>query len=78
MDWFGLGKKRTKLGKWLDQHGVSQTEFAKMSKVSRPTISRLCSAEENHEPTMKTAKKIIKTIKEKLGKDVHYDDFWSM
>lgn len=77
MDWFGLGKKRSKLGKWLDRHGISQAEFSKISGVSRPTITRLCS-DDKHEPNMSTAKKIIKTIRKLTEKDVHFDDFWSM
>lgn len=77
MDWFGLGKKRSKLGKWLDRHGISQAEFSKISGVSRPTITRLCS-DDKHEPNMSTAKKIIKAIRTLTEKDVHFDDFWSM
>lgn len=77
MDWFGLGKKRSKLGKWLDRHGISQAEFSKISGVSRPTITRLCS-DDKHEPNMSTAKKIIKAIRKLTEKDVHFDDFWSM
>jgi putative transcriptional regulator len=75
-DWFGLGKKRSKLGKFLDQHGISQTEFAKESNVSRASITRLCSDDEN-KPNMTTASKIIKTLR-KLGTTVDYDDFWNI
>lgn len=76
MEWFGLGKKRSKLGKWLDRHGISQSEFAKQTGVSRPTVTRLCS-DDDHQPNMKTAKKIIKGLRE-FDKNVDYDDFWSM
>jgi putative transcriptional regulator len=76
LEWFGLGKKRSKLGKWLDRRGISQQELEKMSGVSRGTISRLCSDDKNS-PTLKTAKKIINALK-KLDKSVGYDDFWSM
>ncbi|OIJ17101.1 transcriptional regulator [Anaerobacillus alkalilacustris] len=76
MDWFGLGKKRSKLGKWLDRHGVAQIEVEKATKLSRGTISRLCNDDENV-PTMKNANKIIKFLR-KLDPDVDYDDFWSM
>lgn len=74
--WFGLGKKRSKFGKWLDKHGISQTELAKRSGVSRPTITRL-SIDDDNQPTMKTAQKIIKALR-KLDKGVGYDDFWTM
>jgi putative transcriptional regulator len=76
VDWFGLGKKRSRLGKWLDRSGVSQQELQKRSGVSKGTISRLCSDDE-YMPTLKTAKKVITSLK-KLGADVNYDDFWSV
>lgn len=77
MDWLGLGKRRSKMGKLLDRHGISQVEFSKKSGVSRPTITRLCSDDE-HQPNMRTAKKIIKALRDLTGKNIDYDDFWSM
>lgn len=76
MSWFGIGKKRSKLGKWLDRHGVAQNELEKMTGLSRATISRLCSDDENT-PTMKNANKITKALK-KLDNRVNHNDFWSM
>lgn len=76
MSWFGLGKKRSRLGKWLDQHGVAQIEVEKGTKLSRGTISRLCSDDKNV-PTLKTANKIVKFLK-RLDPNIRYDDFWSM
>lgn len=73
---FGLGKKRSKFGKFLDKHSILQEEIAKESGVSKSTISRLCDPAE-HEPTIKVARKIIKSLK-KEGFNVDYDDFWSM
>ena len=75
MSWFGIGKKRSKLGKWLDRHGVAQIEVEKETGLSRGTISRLCADDEN-KPTMKTAGKIIKFLK-RLDKRVSYEDFWA-
>lgn len=77
-DWFALGKKRSKFGKFLDRHGITQQEVAKKSGVSRGTISRLCQPENEDGPTMKNARKIIKALRELTGKNVDYDDFWSM
>ncbi|MFC0562243.1 helix-turn-helix transcriptional regulator [Halalkalibacter alkalisediminis] len=73
---FGLGKKRSKFGKYLDNHSITQEEIAKESGVSKSTISRLCQPEE-FEPSMKNAKKIIKVLK-KYDKNVYYDKFWDM
>lgn len=78
MDWFSLGKRRSKFGKFLDQNGISQQEVVKKSGVSRGTISRMCQPEHEEGPTMKNARKIIKALRDLTGKDVDYDDFWSM
>ncbi|QOY37709.1 helix-turn-helix domain-containing protein [Anaerobacillus isosaccharinicus] len=73
---FGLGKKRSKFGKFLDKHSITQIEIAEESGVNRNSISRLAKSDE-HYPSMKSAKKIIKTL-QKEGFDVDYKDFWDM
>jgi putative transcriptional regulator len=73
--WFGIGKDRSKLGRYIDQHGISQKELEK-SGVSRATISRLCSDDE-HQPTIGTAKKIIQFLK-RIDPKVNYHDFFDM
>jgi putative transcriptional regulator len=77
MDWFSLGKKRSKFGKFLDNNGISQQEVVKKSGVSKGTISRICQVH-NDGPTLKNAQKVIKALRELTGKNVDYDDFWSM
>lgn len=74
---FGLGKKRSKLGKWLDKRGISQQWVANNSKVSRSTVSELCKSDADHEPTQSTMKKILKAIR-KIDPNVKSDDFWDM
>jgi putative transcriptional regulator len=74
---FGLGKPRSKLGKFLDKHEIKQQELAEKSKVNKATISRV-SQGDAFQPSMKNASKIIKALRELTGKDVDYDDFWSM
>jgi transcriptional regulator with XRE-family HTH domain len=73
---FGLGKKRSKFGKFLDQNSISQQDLSKQSGVNRNSISRLTQSD-NHRPSMKNGQKIIKTLK-KEGYKVDFDDFWSM
>ncbi|WLR54821.1 helix-turn-helix transcriptional regulator [Mesobacillus subterraneus] len=73
---FGLGKKRSKFGKYLDKHSITQKEVAKESGVSKSTISRLCDPDES-EPTLGVAKKIVKALKRYDG-HVDYKDFWDM
>ncbi|MBZ5753260.1 hypothetical protein [Metabacillus rhizolycopersici] len=52
--------------------------LGKKSGVSRGTISRLCQTEHEEGPTMKNARKTIKALREITGKNVYYDNFWSM
>ncbi|WP_332633771.1 helix-turn-helix domain-containing protein [Halalkalibacter flavus] len=76
MSWFGLGKKRSKFGKYLDKNSITQQEIAKESGVSKSTISRLCDPEE-FEPSIKNAKKIIKALR-RHDSNIDYTDFWDM
>ncbi|MCA1319776.1 helix-turn-helix transcriptional regulator [Bacillus tianshenii] len=77
-NWFNLGKNdRSKFGRFLDKNELSQQEVVDNSKVSKSTISRLCQ-NDGFQPNMRTASKIIKAIRNLTGKNVDYDDFWSM
>lgn len=76
VNWFALGKRnRSKFARFLDENGISQQDVANKSGVSKSTISRLCQAD-TFSPTMKTAAKIVKALRQLTKKDVHYDDFW--
>lgn len=74
---FGLGKKRSKLGKWLDDRGISQQWLSKDSKVSRSTVSELCKYEPEHEPTQGTIKKLMNSLR-KVDPSAKVDDFFDM
>jgi predicted transcriptional regulator len=74
---FGLGKKRSKLGKWLDDRGISQQWLAKKAGVGRTTISNLAKGDKTHKPNMTTVKKIMKALRE-IDPRVKADDFWDM
>ncbi|HHY72309.1 MAG TPA: helix-turn-helix transcriptional regulator [Bacillus bacterium] len=73
---FGLGKSRSKFGKFLDKNSITQEDLSKESGVNKNTISRISKLTENR-PSLNNANKIIKTLK-KAGYNVDYDDFWSM
>ena len=73
---FGIGKKRSTFGKFLDRNSITQEDLSKRSGVNRNSISRLTQSDDNR-PSMKNAQKIIKALK-KVGYKVDYDDFWSM
>lgn len=74
---FGLGKKRSKLGKWLDERGISQQWLSNDSKVSRSTVSELCKKNPGHEPTQRTIKRIMKSIR-KIDPNAKVDDFFDL
>lgn len=74
---FGLGKNRSKLGRWLDQRGISQSWLAKESGVNRNTINELAAGNTDRSPTTRTIGKIIKALK-KVDPNVKADDFFDM
>jgi predicted transcriptional regulator len=74
---FGLGKKRSKLGKWLDRRGITQTWLAKASGVNRNTINDLAAGDSDRAPNARTMSKILKALRE-VDPRVKSDDFWSM
>lgn len=71
---FGLGKKRSKFGKWLDKQGITQGELEKAAKLSRGTISKVCNDKE-YTPKFSTISQITRGLK-KLGKNINENDFW--
>ncbi|WP_332633614.1 helix-turn-helix domain-containing protein [Halalkalibacter flavus] len=74
---FGLGRRGSKFGRFLDKHGIKQKDLAQHSGISKSTISRLVQGDSFH-PSMKNGKRIIKTLRDVFKKDVDYDDFWSV
>lgn len=73
---FGLGKKRSKLGSWLDAKGIKQEWLIKKAKVSKGTATNVCSNDE-YMPSGSTIKKIMKALKE-IDPRVKGSDFWDM
>lgn len=73
---FGLGKKRSKFGKFLDKNGIIQEELSKASGVNRNTISRIAQSNDS-QPNMKNAMRIISALK-KEGFHVDFEDFWDI
>lgn len=74
---FGLGKKRSKLGKFLDRYGISQEWLGRKTGIGRNTIGRLASGDEKHAPTATTIKKIMKAIRE-IDPKAKADDFFDL
>ena len=71
---FGLGKPRSKFGKWLDREGLQQVEVAKKAKVSTATMTRICN-EQDHIPKISTWVKVERALKS-MGYDVDRDRFF--
>ncbi|MDQ0188253.1 helix-turn-helix transcriptional regulator [Alicyclobacillus cycloheptanicus] len=73
MGWFGLGRPRTRFGKWMEEQGVTQEELSQKSGVSRGTISRLASKDDAR-PGWRNRKKLREALR---AYDEEYaDDFW--
>ena len=73
---WGIGKTRTRLGKWLDRKGLEQKDLEKASKVSHKTISKACN-EKDYIPSSGVMKKILKAIREH-DPNAKMNDFWDM
>jgi DNA-binding XRE family transcriptional regulator len=71
---YGLGKPRSKFGKWVDENGIVQTEIAKQSGLSNTTISKMCN-DENYVPKWETWIKVQKVLKS-WGHNVERKDFF--
>jgi hypothetical protein len=73
-DLFGLGKKRTKFGKWIDNEGIKQIELEKAANLGRATVSNMCN-DKDYRPKFSTFVKLQRGLK-KMGYNIEYHDFW--
>lgn len=67
---------RSKLGKFIDKHGIKQIDIAKISGLTTSTVSRLAKIN-RVSPSIQNADKIVKALKKLTGKNVSTKDFWS-
>jgi predicted transcriptional regulator len=73
---WGMGKPRSKLGKWIDQKGLEQQDLAKIANVSKNTVTKACS-DTNYIPRQDVMKKLLKAIR-KVDPHLKMSDFWDM
>ncbi|HDR7640804.1 helix-turn-helix domain-containing protein [Bacillus wiedmannii] len=73
---WGLGKKRTKLGKYLDKNGIEQEWLVRKSGLGRNTVGDLAN-DPDRSPTRRTMQKILKVLRE-FDPRVKAEDFWDM
>jgi len=70
------GKKRSKLGKFLDKNGYTQTELGELTKLNKSTISKLCT-DASYVPSGNTIKKVMKALR-MLDSNLKPDDFFDI
>ncbi|MEH7342785.1 helix-turn-helix transcriptional regulator [Bacillus sp. JJ1532] len=73
---WGLGKPRSKLGKWMDRNGLDQQDLARTAKVSKNTVTKACN-EKDYIPRADVMKKLLKAIRE-IEPNAKMSDFWDM
>ena len=73
---WGLGKKRSKVGRFIDEHGYTQEDLCKAAGIGRNTASRVCS-DPKYMPSTKVMQKIIKALR-KIDPGVKVDDFFDI
>ncbi|MGX9161978.1 helix-turn-helix domain-containing protein [Priestia megaterium] len=75
----GLGKpNRTKLGRYLDNKGISATWLAQKSGITRNTINKLVNKQKNYEPNLATIKKLMKAINSEIDGKKKPSDFFDI
>ncbi|MBX6361679.1 MAG: helix-turn-helix domain-containing protein [Acidobacterium ailaaui] len=71
-----MPRTRSKLGKFLDDWGISQEWLIKQSGLGRTTISRLCT-DKDYDPTLSTVRKLMRALR-KVDRSVKIDDFFNI
>lgn len=70
---FGLGKKRSKLGKYIDSKGIHQSDLVKASGVSKNAVTRACSGDEVRDISKKL---LVSGVNQLTGEKKKVSDFW--
>lgn len=73
---WGIGKKRSRVGKFLDKHGRTQSELAKVAGINKETVSKVCN-EYSYIPNGKTIGKIMKALR-KIDPNLKSEDFFDI
>lgn len=73
---WGLGKSRSKLGKWLDKQGLEQQDLVSEASVNKNTVSKVCN-DGDYIPSQAVVKKILKAVR-KIDPNAKMSDFWDV
>lgn len=68
------GMPRSQFGKWIEEHGLSETQIASESGVSDSTISDLAIGK-TKKPTMRVRRKLLEAMR-RYDSEVSGEDFW--
>ncbi|MGF9711693.1 transcriptional regulator [Paenibacillus naphthalenovorans] len=71
---FGLGKERTRFGKWVDKN-ESQEWVVKNCGIDKNTVSRLCN-NKDYKPNGSTRGRVIMGLNKNGYRGVIEEDFW--
>ena len=71
---FGLGKPRSRLGRWVDRNLGSQKELQDLCGIDKNTSTSVCSTN-GHKPNQSTRARIIMGLRN-AGFNVDEEDFW--
>lgn len=71
----GIGKPRTRLGKFIDNCGLTQKWLEKTTGLGEATVGRLCN-EHDYRPTERTKMTIVTILQNEVDPHVAVGDFW--
>lgn len=72
---FGLGKKRTLYGEFLDNHKIPQERVAEYTGLNRETVSRACN-DLLYKPKKSVSNLLTAAARHFSGQAVNKDSFW--
>ncbi|MFC5528458.1 transcriptional regulator [Cohnella yongneupensis] len=71
----GLGKRRSKFGRFLDKHEIDQEDIRRETGLNKDTVSKACNEDE---PALRgiTKTALAEAAKKLSNLDVESKDFW--
>lgn len=70
---YGLGKKRSEFGRYIDRLDITQGELIKLSGVSKNVITRACNGEDIRDISKSL---LVKATNKLTGENKKVSDFW--
>lgn len=72
---FGLGKSRSKFGRYIDKIGISHGELVRISGVSKDTVTKAC-ADDDIALRSISKNALVAATNKITGEKKNADDFW--